>query len=134
VGKADPLDAHRIAAAVLPLEVAELCPPRCERGQRSIGDPEEIFGDDERVRAALRVLVAARDHKTAERTATVYALIALLRVVDLGIDARRPLTGKQIAEISRWRTRTEAIELPRRCQPHPRLVRNHGATPTQPRQ
>ncbi len=95
VGKSDPLDAHRIAAAVLPLEIAELRRPRRDEG----------------VRAALRVLVAARDHMTAERTATVNALIALLRVVDLGIDARRPLSGKQIAEVSRWRTRTEAIEL-----------------------
>jgi len=95
VGKSDPLDAHRIAAAVLPLDVDELRRPRRDEG----------------VRAALRVLVAARDHMTAERTATVNALIALVRVVDLGIDARRPLTGKQIAEVSRWRTRDEEIGL-----------------------
>jgi len=43
VGKSDPLDAHRIAAAVLPLEVTELRRPRRDKG----------------VRAALRVLVAA---------------------------------------------------------------------------
>ncbi|MET3920138.1 hypothetical protein ABIB26_001064 [Arthrobacter sp. UYEF20] len=48
---------------------------------------------------------------TAERTATLNALIALVRVVDLGIDARRALTSKQIAEVSRRRTRDEQIGL-----------------------
>lgn len=95
LGKSDPLDAHRIAAAVLPLDVNELRRPRSDDGER----------------AALRVLVAARDHMTAERTATLNALIALVRVVDLGIDARRGLSSKQITEISRWRTRDEQIGL-----------------------
>lgn len=95
LGKSDSLDAHRIAAAVLPLEVAELRRPRRDDGER----------------AALRVLLAARDHMTTERTATLNALIALARVVDLGIDARRPLSNKQIAEISRWRDRDEQIAL-----------------------
>jgi len=89
VGKSDPLDARRIAAAVLPLETADLRYPRRDDGER----------------AALRVLVAARDHMTRERTATINALIALLRAVDLGIDARRPLNGNQIAEMAHWRTR-----------------------------
>lgn len=93
IGKSDPLDAHRIAAAVLPLDVGQLRRPRLAEG----------------VRAALRVLVAARDHMTTERTATVNALIALLRVVDLGIEARKPLTGKQIATVARWRTRDEEL-------------------------
>ncbi|MBE1537078.1 IS110 family RNA-guided transposase [Actinomadura algeriensis] len=93
IGKSDPLDAHRIAAAVLPLDTRELRRPRMAEG----------------VRAALRVLVAARDHMTAERTATVNALIALLRVVDLGIDARKPLTGTQIATVARWRARDEEL-------------------------
>lgn len=89
VGKSDPLDARRIAAAVLPLDLAQLRHPRADQG----------------VRAALRVLVAARDHMTGERTAAVNALTALLRVVDLGVDARKPLTGTQIGEVARWRTR-----------------------------
>lgn len=42
---------------------------------------------------------------TTERTATINALTALLRVVDLGIDARKPLTAKQVSEVARWRTR-----------------------------
>lgn len=93
VGKSDPLDARRIAAAVLPLDTRELRHPRKDDG----------------VRAALRILVTARDHMTAERTATVNALIALLRVVDLGIDARKAPTGKQIGEVARWRTRDEPL-------------------------
>ena len=88
-GKSDPLDARRIAAAVLPLDTARLRRPRADDG----------------VRAALRVLVTAREHMTDERTACVNALTALLRVVDLGIDARTPLTGKQIGEAASWRIR-----------------------------
>ena len=50
--------------------------------------------------------VTARAHMTTERTATINALTALLRVADLGIDARKPLTAKQISEVARWRTRS----------------------------
>jgi transposase len=92
-GKSDPLDASAIAAAALPLEEDRLRVPR----------------QDEGVRAALRVLVAAREQMTLERTAKVNALTALARTVDLGIDARRPLSGAQVAEISRWREREEGI-------------------------
>ncbi len=53
-GKSDPLDARRIAAAVLSLEPAQLRRPRSDDG----------------VRAALRVLITAREHMTTERTAT----------------------------------------------------------------
>lgn len=93
VGKSDPLDAYRIAAAVLPLDAGQLRRPRKDDG----------------VRAAVRVLVTARDNMTAERTTAVNALLALVRTVDLGIDARRPLTAKQITEISRWRNREEDL-------------------------
>jgi transposase len=93
VGKSDPLDARRIAEATLSLEEDQLRHLR--------------HGDGER--AALRVLVAARDHMTTERTAAVNALIALVRVVDLGVDARHPLSNQQIIDISRWRTRDEPL-------------------------
>jgi transposase len=93
IGKSDPLDAVRIGAAVLPLQVTDLRRPRRDDGER----------------AALRVLVAAREHMTAERTACVNALIALLRTVDVGVDARKPLSGAQINEIARWRSRTEEV-------------------------
>jgi transposase len=108
VGKSDPLDARRIAAAVLPLQVTELRRPRRDNGER----------------AALQVLLAARNHMTGERTACVNALTALLRILDLGIDARKPLAASQISEVSRWRTcaedlapataRTEATRLAKR--------------------
>lgn len=93
VGKSDPLDARRIAAAVIPLKVDQLRHPRQHDG----------------IRAALRTLVAARDMMTNERTAMINALTALLRHTPLDVDARKPLTGTQIATIAHWRTRTEDI-------------------------
>lgn len=93
VGKSDPLDARRIAASVLPLEVNRLRHPR----------------QDDGVRAALRVLVAARDMMTTERTSLINAVTALVRTVELGIDARRPLTAIQITQIAKWRDRGEPI-------------------------
>jgi len=87
-GKSDPADAARIGAAVLPLDTTRLRRPRTDQG----------------VRAALQVLVSARDHMTSERTATVNALTALVRTTDLGIDARRPLTNRQTTQISGWTT------------------------------
>lgn len=46
---------------------------------------------------------------TRERTRHVNALTALVRVVDLGVDARKPLTHAQIAAIAAWRTRQEPV-------------------------
>lgn len=66
---------------------------------------------DDGVRAALRVLVTAREHMSDERTACVNALTALLRVVDLGIDARKPLTGEQIHQAAAWRTRAQELTI-----------------------
>lgn len=94
VGKSDPLDARRIAASVLTLHAHE----------------QRHLRQDDGARAGLRVLLAARDHMTSERTATINALIALLRVHDLGIDARTRLTNTQIVEVSKWRSRAEAVE------------------------
>lgn len=93
IGKSDPLDARRIAAAALPLHQQQLREPRADDG----------------IRAAVRVLLASRDHMTTERTATINALTALLRVSDLGIDARRALTAGQIATIAAWRARDENL-------------------------
>jgi transposase len=93
IGKSDPLDARRIAQAVLPLEVSELRTPRADDGAR----------------AAVRVLVTARAHMSHERTAAINALTALLRVSDLGMDARRALTATQIAVVVAWRTRREDL-------------------------
>ena len=92
-GKSDSLDAHRIAAAVLSLEPRQLRRPRRDDG----------------IRAALQILATAREHMTTERTATINALTALLRVADLGVDARKPLTARQVGEVARWRTRVEDL-------------------------
>jgi len=93
VGKSDPLDARRIAQAVLPLEVSQLRWPRADDG----------------VRAAVKILIASRDHMSGERTSSINALTALVRVADLGIDARGSLTARQIATIAAWRTREEEL-------------------------
>lgn len=93
VGKSDPLDARRIAQAVLPLDDGELRTPRADDGAR----------------AAVRVLITARAHMSDERTAAINALTALLRVAELGMDARRALTATQIAVVAAWRTRREAL-------------------------
>ncbi|MFI5084903.1 MAG: IS110 family transposase [Actinomycetales bacterium] len=95
VGKSDELDAQRIARAVLPLEERQLRRPRLDEG----------------IRAALRVLVSARDAMTGERTRAVNALTALVRVNDLGLDARKALSAAQIAGMSRWRERDEELAL-----------------------
>lgn len=94
VGKSDPLDAHRIASAVLALGEDKLRRPRLNDG----------------VRAALRVLVCARQSMTTDRTRAVNALTALLRTHDLGLDARSSLTGSRILEVSRWQSREEPLE------------------------
>lgn len=95
VGKSDALDAHRIAAAALPLPVDKLRRPRLSDG----------------VRQAIRILVTARDSMTTARTRAVNALTALLRSNDLGLDARKALSKAQIAEVSKWRTRNEELSI-----------------------
>lgn len=93
IGKSDPMDARRIAQAALPLEPSKLRQPRADDG----------------VRAAVRILLASREHMSNKRTATINPLTALLRVTDLGIDARRPITARQITQVAAWRARAEEI-------------------------
>lgn len=92
-GKSDELDAVRIARAVLGLAVKGLRTPRA------------LATDGARV--AMRVLVVAREQMTGERTRAVNALTALVRTIDLGIDARRPLSAGQVKTIAGWRNRDE---------------------------
>jgi transposase len=94
-GKSDQIDASRIGQAVLPLETSRLRDPRTGEG----------------VRAALRVLVGAVDRLTKQRTADINYLTALLRRVELGLDARKALTEKNIKEVASWRTRQESMEM-----------------------
>lgn len=53
----------------------------------------------------LQILLSARNAMTGERTRAINALNALLRVHDLGIDARRKVTRPTIHTIAAWRTR-----------------------------
>lgn len=89
-GKSDALDAARAARATLSIPMDRLREPR--------SGPHHM---------ALRVLTVARRSMARERTAAINALTALLRVVDLGMDARKPLTVTQINAIAGWRERAE---------------------------
>ena len=95
VGKSDAMDAHQIAATTLGLPVEQLRQPRLNDG----------------VRQSVRILVTARDSMSKDRTRSINALTALARANELGIDARRALTGTQIEEVSRWRAREEELSL-----------------------
>lgn len=92
-GKSDEIDAELIARSVLSTDTEQLRDPRQDTG----------------IRAALRVLISARDLVNLERTRSINALMALLRTIELGIDARRALTKKQFAQIAAWRSRQEDL-------------------------
>jgi transposase len=98
-GKTDALDAVRIARSVLSVDVGRLRRPRADGP-----------------RVAMRVLVIAREQMTCERTRAVNALTALVRTVELDIDARKPLTGRQIQAIAAWRTRPSDDVTARTCR------------------
>lgn len=85
-GKSDVLDAEAAARSVLGRDYNQLARPR-QAGKR----------------AALRVLLASRSIIDQQRTANRNALNALLRSIDLGIDARKPLSDQQIRTIAAWR-------------------------------
>jgi transposase len=74
-----------------------------------LGRPVEQLADVRggEAQECVKVLLAARERMTGESTRAINALTALLRGVELGIDARRKLTLAQIRTVSRWRTRSE---------------------------
>ncbi|PYI65467.1 IS110 family transposase [Arthrobacter livingstonensis] len=86
-GKSDDIDALAAARTVLGEQVGALLDPRAEGN-----------------REALRILLNARDAMERQGTSDRLILTALLRTMDLGIDARKALTDTQVLEISRWRT------------------------------
>ncbi|MHA3725328.1 IS110 family RNA-guided transposase [Leucobacter sp. HY1910] len=94
-GKSDALDAVLMARAALPIALTDLRRPRADAGAR----------------AAVRVLLTARNDIADENTQKMNALIALVRVHELGVDARTGLTRAQVREISRWRHRDELLEV-----------------------
>ncbi len=109
MGKSDELDAQLIARSVLPVATDRLRRPRLGEGDRE----------------AMRILLGARDALNTDRSQAVGALTALVRTHDLGIDARKALSDRQIKQIAAWRprhgediaratARREAIRLARR--------------------
>jgi transposase len=94
-GKNDELDAMRIARAALGVAI------------KSLRTPRAVSTDGPRV--AMRVLVVAREQMTGERTRAVNSLTALVRTIDLGIDARKALTASQVKTIAGWRGRDENV-------------------------
>lgn len=88
-GKSDQIDSLAAAQSVLHLQVTSLVKPRSAAG----------------IRASLATLLAARRRMDTYRTVQRNALTALVRTTDLGIDARRALTDRQVTTIASWRTR-----------------------------
>lgn len=89
--KNDTIDAIKAARGVLAKQADRLAEVRA-------GELQEC----------LKVLLAARERMSGESTRTINALTALLRVHDLGMDARKKPGLAQIGEVSRWRTRIES--------------------------
>lgn len=87
-GKSDDIDALAAARTVLAEDVSPLLQPRAGGN-----------------REALRILLNARDAMERQSTADRLSLTALVRTLDLCVDARKALTDAQITQISRWRTR-----------------------------
>lgn len=85
-GKSDALDAEAAARSVLSRNYHQLARPR-QTGRR----------------LALRVLLASRSIVDQQRTANRNALNALLRSIDLGIDARKAVSDVQVRAIAAWR-------------------------------
>lgn len=88
--KNDPIDAIKAARSPLSKPADRLADVRTGQAQES-----------------TKILLAARERMNGESTRAINALTALLRGVDLGVDARRRPTVTQIRAVSRWRTRTE---------------------------
>lgn len=87
-GKNDHLDAIAAARGILGKQIDRLADARA--GQTS---------------TLLQILLTARNQMTTERTRAINALTALLRIHDLGIDARRKPTQATITSIAAWRRR-----------------------------
>ena len=93
-GKSDPVDAELIARSVLSVPLENLRRPR----------------QDDGVRGAIRVLLAARQQLSSEHIRLSNTLTALVRTVSLGLDARQPVSTQHVAQIAAWRAREEPLE------------------------
>ena len=92
-GKTDQIDAALIGRSIIGVDDTRLRQPRADLG----------------LREASRILVGARTQMNRERTKTINTLTALVRTIDLDIDARAALTKTQIKTIAAWRTRHEPL-------------------------
>ncbi|MBY8864072.1 IS110 family transposase [Nocardia sp. CA2R105] len=120
-GKSDRIDAEAAARSVLGQDESHVATPR-SAGERN----------------ALRILLATRRLLDQQRTACRNALTALLRTVDLGVDARRAVSDAQITAIKAWRVtgsdpvttiaRTEARRLARAIADHDKQLRDNHST------
>jgi len=97
-GKSDAIDAEAAARSMIGRDIAHIASPRAAG-----------------LRQALQILLTSRALIDQQRTANKNALTALLRVIDLDIDARKPLTDRQVATVAAWRTTddTAAITIAR---------------------
>src|SRR4051794_30493634 len=59
------------------------------------------------LQGSLKILLATRSRMSNESTRQINAMTALLRGVDLGVDARTKLTVTQTRAVARWRVRDE---------------------------
>lgn len=87
-GKSDQIDAEMAARSILFLPIDKLARPRT-------GEQRKI----------LRILLGTRNNLVKQQTMDKNALIALVRSLDVGVDARRPLNIGAIREIASSRTR-----------------------------
>ncbi|WP_434316000.1 IS110 family transposase [Leifsonia sp. P73] len=85
-GKSDPIDAEAAARSVTHHPIDTLRVPRS--GKR---------------RSAVRILLTTRRSMETQRTADRNALIALLRIVELGLATRRSLSAANLAKVAAWR-------------------------------
>ena len=107
-GKTDAFDAEAAARAVISTDTAKLGWPRAGK-----------------IRSALRVLLTARRAIDTRRTCDRNGLTALLRTIDLGLDARKPLTDRQVSLIAAWRHHpTDEVEQAVAREEATRLARN----------
>ena len=93
-GKSDLVDAEAAARSALAVHTSQLAQVRASG-----------------IRAALSVLITARQLVSRQHSANINALTGLLRRVDLGFDARRALTSCQIKQVASWRAhRSDTVE------------------------
>lgn len=88
-GKTDQIDAVAAARTALGTDATALILPRADG-----------------LRSALRVLLVARHSIDSQRTRDCNALNAFLRIINLGLDVRAPLTNTQVDIIAAWRDRS----------------------------